>query len=110
MILLDNGKFLYFIIGEDNSVQDMKKIFGTCFIDQIREMTELPELETNEGYREAIDLARSYHESNFLPLKIMELFSRQFDDEVSHLLYIKDNHYKYMRQLWEMDPVPKKVR
>jgi hypothetical protein len=73
-------------------------------------MTELPELPTNQSYRDAIDLARSLHTSNFLPLKMMELFSRQFDDEVSHLLYKKDNHYKYMRQLWEMEPAPKNIR
>ena len=54
-----------------------------------------------------IDLARSQHESNFLPLKIIELFSHQFDSEISHYLYIKDNHYKFMKKLWDMESAHK---
>ncbi len=73
-------------------------------------MTELPELETNQRYRELIELARSQHESNFLPLKVMELFSSQFDRDISNSLYVKDNHYKFMRQLWDMEPAKKRIR
>ena len=42
LLLLDNGKNIYMIIGEDNSVEDLKKIFGTCFMHEIQQMTELP--------------------------------------------------------------------
>jgi len=47
---------------------------------EIREMTELPELETNQYYRELVDLARAQHQSNYLQLRIVELFSSEFED------------------------------
>ena len=30
--LVDDGKFLYLIIGEDNQAVELKRIFGTCYI------------------------------------------------------------------------------
>jgi hypothetical protein len=66
-----------------------------------RHFPELPDLPTNKPYRNAVELIRSSHEHNFLPLKIIDYDSYLYTELIQAYLYKKCDHMAYLRRMWK---------